>query len=35
MEWMYLALARNKWWAVRRMVMELEGPYNVSNFLTN
>jgi len=35
MDWIYLAHDRQKWWALVNMVMNLQFPQNVGNFLTS
>lgn len=34
-DWIHLALVRDKWCAFVDMVMKLQVPYNMDNFLTN
>ena len=35
MDWIDLALDRNRWWALVNMVMNLQVPSNAGNFLTS
>jgi hypothetical protein len=34
-DWILMAQERDKWWAVRNMVINLQVPQNVGNFMTS